>query len=289
MQKRNKQIIFTAGSGRSGTTTIVAFIRNNIDNATAFHEPSFRPHGLKKLFKKYSLPENISVMAARGFAEAITWFDDDDPMYERLTDFRTERIKNCKAELYLEANHAFLKTFYQGFMRTMPELKVIYLVRSPFEVAQSFYNRRLVEDLNDDAFYAVYKRWNVSPGLKKNVLPPLLIERPSRFQLYLWSWIEMELRYVRFRQEFSQVPVFEMKTEELNTVSVMKNLLDFLGQERTDKLILPGVKNANKIKTKIQEEHYHEAQLLLREIDEHYLEMLPNPYNIFQVRTGSIG
>jgi hypothetical protein len=54
-------------------------------------------------------------------------------------------------------------------------------------------------------------------------------ERLSKFQLYLWSWFEIELRYLRFLEQHTVDKVFEIKTEDLNNKQQIIQLFKYFG------------------------------------------------------------
>jgi hypothetical protein len=54
-------------------------------------------------------------------------------------------------------------------------------------------------------------------------------ERLSEFQLYLWSWFEIELRYFRFLEQHKVDKVFEIKTEGLNEKEEIIKMFNYFG------------------------------------------------------------
>lgn len=282
----NKQAFFTAGSGRSGTTSIMSFIVDNLPNCTALHEPGFKPHSIKRIVKKYQFPQGVSISDVKGFRNTITWYDNDDPKYWEVIRFRANRINEIPGDLYFEANHAFLKSLWKGMLQCFPRLKLVYLVRHPFEVSESFLNKggSKLEEKSISEHY--FNRRNLRPGLKKNVLP--LTSSPSAmtfFQKYLWTWLEVELRYARFKEEHPEVPVFEMQTSDLNNKNSLISLLEFFGYSKPEEdVILPGMKNANSHPTQVSSSHQKEAKELLHTIPRKYLLKLPTPFDLLELR-----
>jgi hypothetical protein len=284
-----KQIVFTAGSGRSGTTSLTTFINDNLEDCTAFHEPSFKATGIRNLLWRVYLQKNISSLDSRGFGNAINWCDDDDRIYNRFIAFRAKKIREYRGGTYFEGNHAFLKSLWRGMITEFPQLKIIHLVRDPLEVAHSLTNRVLAKSLNYKDAVCGFERWNVRPGLKDNVLPDPNLSKPTMFQLYIWAWIEMELRCVRLRRDFPHIPVFDMSLGDFNDEVALSNLLSFLGSRRdVSQIKFPGINNANKEKTIVSKENYLQTKEILHAIPLHYLRLLPNPYGLLKIYSGSV-
>jgi hypothetical protein len=272
----NKQIFFTSGSGRSGTTTIVHFFDQNIADCIAEHEAA-PPEPRHKLHKLYQLLTGtfMNPFEDKGFRRALQWYDQDDPRLQKVIKRRVARIRNMSCSVYLEANHSFLQSLCDGLVAAIPELQVIHLTRNPLEVARSFANRP-----------TVYEHWHVMPNFSKNCLrmeSAILTD----FQRHLWAWIEVELRFVRFIKKYPQVRFYELEINQLNDALEMQKMLDFFHLEtKTGELCVVAAKNQNAVSTVLNPRDYHEAQQLLRDIPLETLSLLRNPYTLLDIRAG---
>lgn len=272
----NKQVFFTSGSGRSGTTTIVHFFNQNIADCIAEHEAA-PPLPHNKLHKLYQLLTGtfMDPFEDKGFRRALQWYDQDDPRLQKVIQRRVARIQKMPGTVYLEANHSFLQSLCDGLVNEIPELQVIHLTRHPMEVARSFANRP-----------TVYEHWHVLPQFRKNCLrmdAAILTE----FQKHLWAWIEVELRFIRFIKKYPQVRFYELEINQLNEAPVMQKMLNFFNlPTKTGDLCVVEAKNKNAVQTSVNVRDYHEAQQLLRDIPLEVLEMLRNPYNLLEIRAG---
>ncbi len=279
---RDKQVVFSAGSGRSGTTTLIKFIQHHVPDCTALHEPNLRLHGIRKYLCRLQLPKGSTPLEARGFGQAIDWYDGYTAQYKQLIDYRAHTIKLLPGSIYFEANHAFLKSLCDGMASSFPSMRLVYLCRHPFEVSRSLCNRH--SDLSGPEFISRFNNWNIRPGLQRNVLP-IPSKDMSGFQLYLWAWIELELRYVRFKEQHPDIPVFELEIAQFNDRNSMWKLLEFLGVRIPEsEVILAGRNNTNLRTTVVTEEDIEEGIALLRIIPEEYLYRLTSPYNLLELK-----
>ena len=120
------------------------------------------------------------------------------------------------------------------------------------------------------------------PFFKKNCLKINCdYKNLSPFQFYLWSWIEIELRIVRFLSQNPQVPSFHIKTAQLNHLDKMQKLLDFFNLPlRNRKLQIVEAKNANIMKTNITKKDFDEASAILKLIGKEQILKLRDPFNL---------
>lgn len=271
-------MIFTAGSGRSGTTSIARFFQANVKDCIAEHEPPPLPGGRVARLKNMLLGRPSYRFHDKGFGAAMRWYDGDDARLNGVVRRKADRIRKMECKVYLEANHSFLKSTCDGLASEFPDLALIHLTRDPLEVAKSFSNR--ISGRNGQRF----ERWNPLPGFNKNCLP-MADETLSPFQRYLWMWIEIELRFVRFIGRNPDVSFFELDTQQLNDKPSMEAMLDCFGLEaKSETLRLSAPLNSNLVDTKLSDEDLEEAKAFLQRLPAETLHALRRPYQLLEIR-----
>lgn len=120
LEPSNKLTLFTLASGRSSTSYLADFFTKNVQQCYSTHEP-------------YLIPGNPVL-----FGKPIDWNTRHDdsallPVLRRKCRF----IGNCKAPVYFESNHAFLKVFDRHASALLKNVGFVHLVRHPAKVAKS--------------------------------------------------------------------------------------------------------------------------------------------------------
>jgi len=111
--------IFCLTSGRTGTKYLSYLFKNNIVNCVSKHEP--RP---------------------TMFGKPIYWYQTGQKdKIKQLFQKKLEKINSYNIDLYVETNHAFLKSFSDVSMEFFSDMKLIHLIRNPLKVAKSNLNR----------------------------------------------------------------------------------------------------------------------------------------------------
>ncbi len=139
----------------------------------------------------------------------------DRVVAQRLHVIRRE-ARRTGARLYIDVNSRFVRGLCWGFMRALPRLSLIRLLRDPVLVMRSYLNRS-----------KSFAKEHVSPNAPNN----LLRLDPSGFspgEFYLWAWCECYLRF----DQFAALPVVdkavELRTEALNDAASMNRFMDAL-------------------------------------------------------------
>ncbi|SEL26187.1 hypothetical protein [Nitrosovibrio tenuis] len=212
-----KLTIFTLASGRSGTSYLADFFVKNVQQCYSTHEPYFVP-GNPVLFGKpidWNTRQNDKALL---------------PVLERKCRF----IANCKAPVYFESNHAFLKSFNRHAGVLLNNAGFIHLVRHPAKVAKSeLLRERLIRKIHlPFANYTGdtgerYFRWALTGN--EEIFRYYAGHTLSRFQFYLLQWIEIEYRAMRLIQQNRwQDRVFFIDVDtQLKEEAVLRQLLDF--------------------------------------------------------------
>ncbi len=204
-----EKVIFTATTGRSGTLTL-AKLFSTVDGCIALHEPPPIMNG------------PVLEAANSGNAALI------DRVYNQIKSVNIRRAA-VGHRYYVEANHLFIKTFYQHASRDFGDrLAVIHLVRSPIEVATSIYR------LEDYPGTERGNYWWLDYRAPSNIIPiaDLLdwdVEFSHPFYKALWYWHEVEARISAWSAQVPRLKIARFETEWLNDAARVFELLDNLG------------------------------------------------------------
>jgi hypothetical protein len=201
-------LIFTATTGRSGTMTLTR-IFESIDHCASFHEARPDMHG-----------DNLINV---------------DPLSDEYVRFVYNTIKSVNirrfsenAKYYFEANHMFIKNLYYFIIKEYGDkVKVIHLYRDPVKVAGSIYMMGNWPGTPDgNAWWFDYRcsfnRIKVLDSLDRD---PAF---SHNFYKCLWYWYEVEERVKEFKFKYPNIVVVDIKTEELNDIQKVENMLKTL-------------------------------------------------------------
>ena len=212
--------IFTLASGRSGTSYLAYFFKDNVKNCYSTHEP-YLTIGNPVLFGK-----------------PIAWntYFEDEKLLPLLRQKRAF-ITGLKQPVYFESNHAFLKSCHRYAPILIDQPGFIHLVRDPRYVAKSELNReRLIQRMHVPfAYYRMngeyYFRWALTG--KETIFDCYQDIDINRFQFYLLQWIELEYRALQLLEDYGwRDSVFFVEVEkDLKNESVMHSMLDFFNLE----------------------------------------------------------
>ena len=205
---RTESYVFVATTGRSGSNTL-ANLLTAVSDAICLHEPhpvlyNPEPHEVTKRDhhrRQYLLKSLYVRRAAR------------------------------KYRYYIETNHQFIKRFSRFSVNEFADkLKVIHLVRDPVSTAISFYRIGSIPGKTE-----LGKRYLIDPQNPDNLVnAKILLENESfKHDLYrcLWYWYETEFRVRRFMADYPHVPLFRIRTNDLNNLSTIKAMLNYLEME----------------------------------------------------------
>jgi hypothetical protein len=259
------QVVFALTSARSGTTFLRQIINRNGVNCISKHEP---------------VPDM--------FGRSIAWHADGDmDRVRRLFAWKRRRINGCGAEVYVETNHAFLKSFAAVAMEAYPGMKLVHMLRDPLKVAKSEQIRqqwgdglhvplRYVRDADGQMRF----RWNFTG--REPLFRAVGGETLSPIQFYVLQWIEIENRAMQFLDDYEKHDdCFRLEApQDLNSQELLGRLFDFLGIRRRDgALDLRARRNRNNQPTVITDKDREEyAAVLARVPDEHLAIFRDAPY-----------
>jgi hypothetical protein len=206
-----QKVIFTATTGRSGTLTL-AKLFSTVEGCTALHEPPPIMNG------------PVLEAANSGNAALI------DRVYRQIKSVNILRA-SVGHRYYMEANHLFIKTFYEHAIRDFGDrLSVIHLVRPPIEVATSIYRLENYPGTERGNF------WWLDHHAPSNLIKiaDLLdwdVEFSHPFYKALWYWHEVELRISALSARIPSLHIARFETDWLNDTARVFELLDGLGIE----------------------------------------------------------
>ncbi len=219
------ELIFTVVVGRSGQNSLAEYFNKYGIECFAEVEPPdliFKTGGrlggvLNRIQRKWIVTHELL-----GRGKAMEWYEKrDDDKLNKIARVKLRRIKRLqgkhKFKTYIEVSKFFIRTQCDYIFNNAPNISLIKLTRDPILNARSFVNR-------GKDFYLD----NVPPDYKQNCLQ-LDGKGLTKFQLYLWSWFEMELRYYRFIENHKIRKVFEVNTKDLNSRERITEMFKYFG------------------------------------------------------------
>ena len=262
------RVIFALTSGRSGTMFLTSLIRNNVRNIVSKHEPY--PHM---------------------FGRCVYWHGHEKiDSIRRVFQIKKRRIERCRANVYIETSHAFLKSFCDVAMESFPNMKLLHVLRDPIQVAKSESNRREYSDKWRLPFHYYrgddgkrYFRWSLTGN--EEIFQETPIENRSLFQFYVLQWIEMENRAMQFLDRHQKhSDCFRLDAPgDLKNLALVKNLFDFFTMETVSSEIRAGGRrNRNRFPTIVAERDKDEFAEALSTVPAKYLQSFSKePYTSY--------
>ena len=157
-----------------------------------------------------------------GRGKALEWYEKQDyTQLDRLAGRNIKRVERLqekkKYKTYICVSKYFLRTQCEAIYRINPDISLIKLTRDPLMNAKSSENRK-----------KFFLQDNPSIHSPQNCLK-MDGNQLNAFQLYLWSWCEMELRHYRFVENHPVKKIYEINTEELNNTSKLIEMFSCFG------------------------------------------------------------
>jgi hypothetical protein len=257
--------VFALTSGRSGTRFLCELLRRNARGCRVEHEPYFRPRNPTM----FGLP--IWDRQA-GNLDAV----------RRLAAMKRDAVARCRAEVYIETSHAFLKSWWDLAPGLFPGLRLIRLVRHPLRVARSEANREaLLHRWRVPCRHyrgrdgRRYFRWSLT-GLEP-IFGHFDVERLTLFQRYLIQWLEIENRAAAFLDRFDlhAACITLHAPRDLADPAAIEGLIRFLGLELAGgAVVIAGNRNRNPGRpTVVGEEEERECRKVVDALPDRYLEV----------------
>jgi len=269
-----KRIFFTLASARSGTLFLRGVFQNNVRGCDCRHEPFF-DWGNPTLFG----PAIYDAYAGR-----------HERIRERLLKKKLY-IDRLPGNIYLESNHAFLKSMHVSAMDVFPELELIHVIRDPLRVARSEAYR---EEWRR-RFHAPFHFYKGDDGQRhfcwaltgnEQIFQYFTGRKLTRFQWYLIQWIEIENRAMDFLQKHNlRQRCFVLESpRDLNDANKIRSMLEFFELPmNSGRVVLAGRRNQS-LGYKVNDTSEEERQLneVVSQMPECYLQIFQHePYSNF--------
>ena len=155
-----------------------------------------------------------------GRGSALDWYAGNKHIELRnLSASRLQRVARLCDRLnkkhYFELSKFFIRTYFEATYSLRSDIGILFLHRDPLYNAKSYVNRRKNFFLD-----------NQSP-ITQNVLISINPDLLSKFQIYLWSWCEVEIRFRRFVRQNKIKRCFELSSVDLLDPKIFFSMLDF--------------------------------------------------------------
>lgn len=265
--------IFVLASGRSGTKYLSGLFKHNIKNCVSKHEPQ---------------PDM--------FGKPILWYQQGKIEKIRRSFIRKKkRIDGYTKDVYIETNHAFLKSSSDVAMEFFSDMKLIHLIRNPLKVARSELNRHIwIDQIHMKLLYPFsyykddngkkYFRWALTG--KENIFQTVDINTLTSYQKYVVQWIEIENRAMKFLETYKKHNDYYTLSvpKDLNDYPVLNDLFNFFQLKQKEKnIIMRGKRNKNKIPTIVSDEDKKQFHEVVNNLPDKYLRIFQKkPYTRFE-------
>jgi len=264
--------IFVMSSSRSGTFFLSELFKFNVKNCVSKHEPDPDMFGKPIYWNSIGNKDKIKKLFKKKCK-------------------KIEKYMIQKKDLYLESNHAFLKSFCDVAAEFYPDLRLIHLIRNPLAVAKSQLNRGIFvgKSCKIPGYYNIN---NYRVGLKKKVCRWALSGEEeifkkfsfnlTNYQKLLVQWIEIENRAIDFLRKYSKYnDCYTIETtKDFYDKNKIQKMFDFFGLETKQKeIFIPLDKNVGDVQTVVTKEDADELKKLIEVIPKEYIKIFDKkPY-----------
>ena len=216
-------MIFTVCNGRCGSATLARLINLNSVDALAEVEPPgliYQNHWVLGNWLRNVQRRWIATDEMMGRGSALDWYARNK--HVELSNLSANRLKRiirlCERsnkKTYIELSKFFIRSYFEATFSLRSDIGILFLHRDPLYNAKSYVNRHKNFFLD-----------NQSP-IGENVIISINPDRLSKFQLYLWSWCEVEIRFRRFVRKNNIKKCFELSSVDLFDHKIFFSMLDF--------------------------------------------------------------
>ena len=226
------RLIFCINSGRSGSNYLAKLLDSAV-GVYSFHEPNPKMIG-----------NNLNLINQYKYEQTF-----------RKRNFKVVRIKDSLLQLpeksvYCETSHMFIKTFFdvvmQGFLG---QVEVIVLRRYLPRVVKSFIELGYFSERNK-----YWPLWMCSPNAATAAIPCIDIDSNlDQYDLTIAYLIDIEARFLRFKAQYLNTKLHEVRVESLNNFSNTKRFFEQLritASQTTESLCVKQVNQRKQTKKK---------------------------------------
>jgi hypothetical protein len=265
--------IFCLTSGRTGTKYLSYLFKNNIQDCVGKHEPS-----------------------PTMFGKPVYWYTTgNNEKLKEIFQKKVNIINKFNTNLYVETNHAFLKSFSDLAIEFFPDLKLIHAIRNPLKVAKSNFNR--YEQLRMIKYPLIYRgddgnkyiKWTLTGNEEiyktfnfDNKTIYQISDHKKIYQYFILEWIETENRAINFLNKYKKhndCYILDVP-RDLNKSKKVKDMFRFFNLEMKNKEItFKGRKNKGRKKTIVTEKEISYFNEIILRLPDKYLRIFKNkPY-----------
>lgn len=207
----NHRLFFCINSGRSGSKYLAELI-NTSEEVLSYHEPVPSMNGFY-----------LNLINEKKYAETFS---------QRR--YKSHAIKNIllklpEEKIYCETNHMFIKTFSDVIVNDFKKTEVIILRRQLARVLKSFIELGYFSEKNNNWTF-----WMSSPNAVTSAIQCIdSDENMDQYDLCIAYLIDIEARALRFKQQYPNVKVHEIRLEALQNFDNVKILFNELNIKLT--------------------------------------------------------
>lgn len=279
---RIEKLVMVVTTGRSGSLFVTNLVNQNAVNASSEHEPDVVPPNVSAQWfydgdrhNIHGLVERKLARLRRGELLASLPARQRHLVHHTVARSRAKRfVPQVPIEpVYVEVNNAFLKSFGPVLLRKVPDVEIIHLTRDPLEQAKSAVNRGT--EPHPSTPYYLWPTWDGN----ELRLDERIVGRLTRFQLALWYWFEMELRYVAMCRRDWVGSTYEIDLKALSDPDAVHEMFAAHGIEhrsistRVDRHLGPR-------RSAVGDEERAQARSFLEHVPHNAFDLLPNTYGI---------
>lgn len=275
-----RKYVMVITTGRSGSSFFADLVNRNALNASSEHEPNLVPVDESTQWYYDGQDEKIANLVERKIArlrrgEMLCSLPIVGQHYTRFARSRLKRLipRVPMREIYVEVDNAFLKCYGNQLLDAIPDIEFIHLTRNPLLQAKSAENRKYHPNPNRP--YFLWPTWERNTfRLSEEVTADL-----SDFQLALWYWFEMELRFADLMEQRGIRALLEVCIDDLNDVATAEKVFASIGIKHRP-LDLKANRNLGPRQSLITDREREEASSFLKIVPDHLLSRLPTAFDI---------
>jgi hypothetical protein len=200
----DRRLIFSINSGRAGSKYLLA----TAPRVKSFHEAEPKMSGeFIRMINSAPLSESREQRRVKSHAIAAILRE------------------SAAEEIYAETNHTFITTFFDVVLEDFRKIDIVILRRDLALVLKSFIELGYFSPRNPLSF-----EWMSSPNAATAALPTIAPDaKLDQFDLCIAYLLDIEARTDRFRTEYPDVRMHEVRLEQLNQTASVEEMFSRLG------------------------------------------------------------